>query len=414
MAVAVLIGAPAFLLWSTWASVDYAWACYEFWSIYAVCLWLTDENQTARKWLVLAGMMSGAAASIKYLSLPILLIVGAIVAWKSIERVKQPIGGRVTNLLFFGVSAGLVMGIWYIKNWIWTGNPVYPLVFGGRGWDPLENQVLNDYVQTFGTGKTWLDYLLLPFNVYAHHDRFATIPIEVIHPAMWLSFFFPFVAKPNKILKVIPAYAALYFVLWAVSSQVVRFLVPLSAFAAIMTSVVIERSPLVLRNLLKFGLLGGLMILSLIHQIGTIQNTGVWGCFIGQKSTAQVLQGINNNFGTVLYIQSSLAAHDRVLFLWDGRGYYCDERCIPDDEQSAAIRLSIDSPAPQELARKLDKIGITHLMLSSPDASWFIFYHDPRGLHRKALDYFTDIFLPACGKPVFRDAGMALFELTCH
>jgi hypothetical protein len=306
------------------------------------------------------------------------------------------------------------MGTWYIKNWLWTGNPVYPLIFGGPGWDALESRVLNDYVGTFGTGKTWLDYLLLPFNVYAYHNRFATIPIEVIHPALWLGFFFPVIAKPDKIFKVVPVYAILYFTLWVVSSQVVRFLLPLSAFAAILAGSVIEKSPSVLKNFLKFGLLGGLMILSLIHQVVTIQNASLWDYFIGQKSAAQVLPETNNNFETISYIQSSLTPDDRVLFLWDGRGYYCDERCIPDDEQSTAIRLSIDSPVPQELAQELDNNGITHLMLSSPDANWFITYHDPRGLHRKALDYFTKVFLPACGKSIFQDRGMTLFELTCH
>jgi hypothetical protein len=413
-AVAIIIGAPAFLLWSTWAGVDYAWACYEFWSLYAVCLWLVDEKRMTPKWLILAGIMSGFAASVKYLSLPTLLIVGAIVMWKSIENGKRPVRGLVTHLLIFGASAGFVMGIWYIKNWLWTGNPVYPLVFGGLGWDPLKNEVLNDYVRTFGVGKNWLDYLLLPYNVYVYHDRFATIPIEVIHPALWLSFFFPLAAKHNKIFKVVPVYAILYFILWVITSQVVRFLIPVSAFAAIMAGSVIERSPVMLKNLLKFGLLGGLMVLSLLHQIVTIQNTGTWSYFIGQNSAAQVLQKTNNDFDTILFIQGSLAANDRVLFLWDGRGYYCDKRCIPDDEQSTAIRLSIDSPAPQQLAQELDKIGITHLMLSTPDAIWFITYHDPRGLHRKAFDYFTKTFLPVCGKPIFRDEGIALFELTCH
>ena len=282
-AIAILIGAPAFLLWSTWAGVDYAWACYEFWSIYAICLWLADEKQMAPKWLVLAGVMSGSAASIKYLSLPVLVIVGAIVAWKSMEGIKRPIKGLAVNLLIFGVSAGLVMGTWYIKNWLWTGNPVYPLIFGGPGWDALESRVLNDYVGTFGTGKTWLDYLLLPFNVYAYHNRFATIPIEVIHPALWLGFFFPVIAKPDKIFKVVPVYAILYFTLWVVSSQVVRFLLPLSAFAAILAGSVIEKSPSVLKNFLKFGLLGGLMILSLIHQIVTIQNASSMGLFYRSK-----------------------------------------------------------------------------------------------------------------------------------
>jgi hypothetical protein len=169
---------------------------------------------------------------------------------------------------------------------------------------------------------------------------------------------------------------------------------------------VIESSPAFLKNLLKFGLLGTFAIIRFIQQFMTIQNTGVVRYFTGQKSGAQFLGEINNDFNTVLHIQEGLPLGDRVLFLWDGRGYYCDERCIPDDEQSTAIRLSFDAPAPQKLARELDEQGITHLMLSVPDASWFIFYHDPRGWHQNAYDYFTDTFLPACGKLIFQDEGM--------
>jgi len=413
-AAAILIGAPAFLLWSTWVAIDFAWAAYEFWSVYAICLWLADDQRTTRKWLVLAGVMSGWAASVKYLSVPMLLIVGAIVAWKSMADLKLSLRELFTNLLIFGASAALVMGIWYVKNWLWTGNPIYPMVFGGPGWDPIENQFQNEYILSFGVGRSWLDYLLLPFNVYAYHDRFSTIPVEVIHPALWLGFFFPFVVKRNKIFNVILVYAALSFMIWVTTLQVVRFLIPLTAFAAIMAGSVIERFPSVLKSLLKFGLLGGLIILNLIQQIVTIQNARMWGYLSGQNSAAQVLQWTNNDFDTIQYIQDTLAPTDRVLFLWDGRGYYCNQRCIADDEQSTAIRLSMDSPAPQRLARDLDEIGITHLMLSVPDASWFIFNHDPRGWHQDAFDYFDDTFLPACGRLIFEDEGMRLFEITCH
>lgn len=412
-ATTILIGAPAFLLWATWASVDYAWAAYEFWSIYAISLWLTDNHGVVPKWLALAGIMSGFAASTKYLSLPVLLIAGAIVAWKSIEKAKRPIPKLINNLLIFGFSAGLVMGAWYIKNWLWTGNPIYPLVFGGPGWDPLKNEILNDYVRSFGTGKAWLDYLLLPLHVYTQQSRFATIPIEVIHPTLWLSFFFPFVIKSTKTLTVIVVYAAVCFLWWVMNSQVIRFLIPLSAFAAIMAAGVIERFPSLLRNFLKFGLLGGLMLLGLIHQIVTIQSIGAWDYFLGQKSAAEVLEKVNNDFSTISYIQDSLSADAKALFLWDGRGYYCDERCIPDDEQSTAVSLAINSPTPQQLAQDLNKSGVTHIMLSLSDARWFITYHDPSGLHHMALDYFTKKFLPACGKSVFHDQGMELFEITC-
>lgn len=412
-ATAILIGAPAFLLWATWAAVDYAWATYEFWSLYAVFLWLSNGKPAQSRWLLLAGMMSGAAASIKYLSLPTMIIVGAIVVWKSFENTEQPTRNAVRNLLTFGLPAVAIMGAWYLKNWLWTGNPVYPLLFGGPGWEPIENQVLNDYVQTFGVGKTWLDYILLPYHVYAYQAHFATIPIESIHPALWLSVFVPLAARSNKILKTCAIYVGIYFVIWATTSQVIRFLLPVSGFAAILAAAVIERLPPLLRNLLKFGLVAGFVVLSLLHQIGTIHRIGAWEYFTGRQSAADLLQKANTNIGAIQYIQTSIDAEDRVQFLWDGRGYYCDQRCIPDDEQSTAIRLSIGSPAARALAHHLRKVGITHLLLSPADARWFIDYHDPRGWHQDALTYFTDVFLPACGKSLFQSGGTELFEIIC-
>jgi 4-amino-4-deoxy-L-arabinose transferase-like glycosyltransferase len=410
---AILIGVPSFISWATWVSVDYAWAAFEFWSLYAICLWLIPENRMSPKWLILAGIMSGCAASVKYLSLPTLLIVGAIIGWKSIENRNMYRTNWFGNLMLFGACAGLVMGAWYIKNWLWTGNPIYPLLFGGPGWELLENQVLNDYVQTFGVGRTWMDYLLLPFNVYADQAQFSTTSDEVVHPALWLGVLFPLIARSNKLFHVILVYAGLSFVYWAASSQVIRFLLPLSAVAAIMAASVIERFPSRLKDLLKLGLIG-MMFLSLLSQIPMLNDIGLKRYLIGDKSPAQMLQSINNHFRTVFYIENNLISTDRVLFLWDGRGYYCEQRCIPDDEQSTAIRLSVNAPEPQQLAQELKEMGITHLMLSSPDAEWFISYHDPHGQHQTALDYFTQIFLPACGQPIFQDGGFGIFEIRCR
>jgi hypothetical protein len=170
---------------------------------------------------------------------------------------------------------------------------------------------------------------------------------------------------------------------------------------------------LLLKHLLKLGLIGA-MFLSLFGQIPLLNDLGLKRYFVGDKSPAQVLQSINNHFRMIFYIQNNLSPMDRVLFLWDGRGYYCEQQCIPDDEQSTAIRLSINSPEPQQLAKELKELGMTHIMLSRPDAEWFISYHDPHGRHQTALDYFTRIFLPACGQPVFQEGGFGVFEITCR
>ena len=413
VAVGILISTPAFILWATWASIDFAWACYELWSMYAVALWLANGKTDTRKWLMLAGIMSGFAASAKYISIPTLLIVAGIIAWISTQRSKQPIVEAIRNLLTFGVSAGLVMGAWYIKNWIWTGNPIYPLVFGGPGWGPLENQILKDYMQTFGVGKNWLDYLLLPYNVYAHHDQFSTIQQEIIHPLIWLAFLFPFLVRFQKYAGII-IYTALYYVWWLFGSQVIRFLLPPSAFLVILAGSVVERLPVLLKSSLKILLIIGLMTFNLVYQILVLNNSGAFSYIAGQKPTTEFLALFADDFSVKQYIQEMLDPADRALFLWDGRGYYCDSRCIPDNGQAAAVGLAVGSPLPQELAHSLRQNGVTYLMLSRTDVDWFIEYHDPHEYHRSALDYYESIFLPACGKSVYKDDGMELFKVTCQ
>ncbi|MGC1377632.1 MAG: glycosyltransferase family 39 protein [Anaerolineales bacterium] len=413
IAVAIWAGTPAFSMWATWASIDFAWAVYEFWGVYFVMLWLSNEKNDSQKWLALAGVMSGLAASTKYLSILPLLLVAFIIAWKSIQNSKQPFKEMFKNLLAFALCAGGVMGAWYIKNWIWTGNPVYPLLFGGPGWNPLKNTVLNDYVYSFGVGKNWLDYLLLPYNVYAHHNQFSTIAIEIIHPALWLAFLFPFLPRSKKFVPVV-VYAGLYCISWAVGSQVIRFLIPPSAFLAVFAGNVIEKAPKFIHVFLKTFIVGGLMVLSLFYQLLMLQGSESLAYFTGQKSVADMLLMSEQDFGMIQHIEKTFQPGERAQFLWDGRGFYCDARCSPDDEQSTAVSLSLDSPPPQQLAHDLREKGFTYLMLSHPDADWFIAYHDPHGLHRKALDYFQTTFLPACGKMVFQDQGMELFKIECR
>lgn len=412
--VGIMIGAPAFWTWATWAGVDFAWASYEFWSMYAVSLWLAANKVDSRKWLALAGIMSGFAVGIKYLSIPTFLVVSLIIVWKSSENSRQPIKEVVSNLTIFVISAGLTGAVWYIRNWLEAGNPIYPLIFGGPGWDSLENRVLSDYVYSFGVGKSWLDYLLLPYNVYAYHDQFSTIGLELIHPALWFAFLYPLLLKPFRKFDWVVVYTFLVFVLWTINSQVIRFLVPITAFLAILAGAVIETFPSMLKSLLRIGLMGGFMLFSLVFQLQWLKDGDAWGYVSGRKSAGEFLQSTSYGYRMIQYIHGTIEAGDKVLFLWDGRGYYCDSRCVADDEQSAAIRLAFDSPIPADLAAGLHDKGFTHLLLSKADAVWFITYHDPGGLHRSALNYFEDVFFIACGRLIYNAENMYLFEITCQ
>ncbi|MEM1062122.1 MAG: hypothetical protein AAGJ97_07335, partial [Planctomycetota bacterium] len=95
--------------------------------------------------------------------------------------------GFIKALVPFGLGVALTFGPWLIKNWVETGNPVYPLlydVFGGRDWDavldakwkaahsPPHHNPLNFFTDLRGVfvGSDWQSGLMLagvPLGLFA-------------------------------------------------------------------------------------------------------------------------------------------------------------------------------------------------------------------------------------------------------
>lgn len=82
--------------------------------------------------------------------------------------------------------------------------------------------------------------------------------------------------------------------------------------------------------------------------------------------------------------------------------------------QALGMLLSDGSPTPRSVSYQLRTQGITHILLSRPDAHWFIGYRNPDGLQKSALDYFERIFLPACAESIYVDNITELYILACQ
>lgn len=106
-----------------------------------------DTSETRSRWSVLSpqssvlallvGLLAGGAMAIKYPALLSAVVPASLwagwVAWR--DR-------NLRVVVAFLCGFGLVMAPWLGKNWVDTGNPVYPLgykVFGGRHWDPAKD-----------------------------------------------------------------------------------------------------------------------------------------------------------------------------------------------------------------------------------------------------------------------------------
>ena len=153
-AIAILLSMPTLLWMAGWAYTDYALTFTGMAAVHAAWKWRGNGQQ---KWLVISGLMAGLAMGVKYTSFIIpLVVITLILLWG-----KDP-SRRFKGLLYFSVSAGLTASPWYIRNWIWMGNPVYPFIFGGKFWDPFLAQSFSG--AGTGIGFDPVSLLLLPLT----------------------------------------------------------------------------------------------------------------------------------------------------------------------------------------------------------------------------------------------------------
>ncbi|HVC93340.1 MAG TPA: hypothetical protein VND64_06595 [Pirellulales bacterium] len=128
VAALVYISIPWISQVSTAGLVEGVSAFYLWAAVYAVLLWRQAEKSESVGPVVLAGFLAGAAVSCKY---PAALFVAVpLTAWVWLAGWRP--NWKATALFVLACAVGCAP--WFIKNWVLTGNPTYPLlyeIFGG-------------------------------------------------------------------------------------------------------------------------------------------------------------------------------------------------------------------------------------------------------------------------------------------
>ncbi len=410
---AILIAMPIFPIWASLAYIDMGWALYEFLGIYALFIWFDNHH---RKYLLLSGIMSGLAIGSKYIALGSVAVIGLAIIWNSR---KQGLKITLQNVLIFGCTTSLIGSPWYIKNLIWAGNPVYPFYFGGVQW-PLERvHFFLSYLNSFGVGHRWVDYLLLPWNLYAHFESFTSFfgTIEIGSFLFPLLLFYPFLPK-NKFANTLITLAALRFFIWALGSQQIRFLLPIFPGLSLLTAGVMLKlsDSLILKNrgkLLTVGLIGGVTIATLIYSIIFIYDVKPLDVIVGKESKYLFLSRKTPHFQSSSFINAQLDEHDKVFFMWDGRGYYCEQKCLPDTEHNQWSRLVLSANySVPEVTKLLREKGITHLLFSKD--YYFIGLHDQLSINPKAESFFSEQYQDLCTENIYHNYWIDIYKITCR
>jgi hypothetical protein len=360
-------------------------------------------------------MMGGALGS-KYLAIGGAGVLGLWILWQG-----RGIGWRQAlgcGLTFSALSFTIALP-WYAKNLLGAGNPVYPFFLGGLEWGRERLDLLMAYMDTFGVGRRLIDYLLLPWNLYARNARFGTlgVPVELPGLLLPLALLYPLGTR-RKVMDSVACLAALRFCVWALGSQQTRFLLPIFPVLALLAASALVSLARRFQPRWKgawpfaYTLTGFAITVILIYQVTVFSMTVPTRTILGMESKSEFLKRILGDFTTLQFVRQNLSPEEQALMMWDGMGYYCGPRCLPDADQSNWTRMIDTTSTPAAVAAELRTKGITHLLFNEREAAFFL-HHDPSGQHRQALDFFRQEFLPACGQEIYGDSYMHLVKIDC-
>jgi len=392
---------PVLLFEAVHAYTDIASA---FFFLIAVASAIEYTRSNARPALVLSGLCCGALAGTKLSGLAGLPCVLSLVLAAPPLRLNQQRLLLVTGALVLPTFALALP--WYIKAYVYTGNPVYPLLFrefGGVEWNGDLEQKFVAWQQAIGMGRSVYDYLALPIRViaeggqgYAHFDgqlgRFWLVALPLGLLAAW----FRQPIRPYLLCSLV------YFVLWALSSQQVRFLIPVLPLLAIAAAFALAW----IGERLRAGAVRTTFWTAVaLSACGTFWPIVYPVCeraleqarALGRSDPGAVSEGY-------AFINTKTPASSRIMLLNTNFGFFLERDYIADSffEASQMNAVLSEAQSEAELAAILARLHLTHVYVW--EAGWGIPYPDLLWHFLRNRDHARLVFL--CG-----DRRCALFEL---
>ena len=408
---------PVVMLLATDLYVDLILAFFAFMAFYSFVLWYEEGRNS---WLILTGIFSGLAAGTKYTGAIVFLILFVLMVLKSARAHKKKLDILKDTLIIL-LPFTVIFSPWLIKNYFFTGNPLFPFFFGGYGdgWGPANAVSYFQHIRGHGIAiKNLLDFLLVPWFLSTQGVRFGG-GLDVWGPIILISVpWLVFARKFNRTIWLMLGFSLLYYSLWLLTGKVARFLIPIIQFLAIIagfvfTEMINSRRHRKILNIIA----GGVFIVILLHNwfmyVFCEAYIDPFKVSIGIETREQYLMRKVQYYPAMKYINEQLPETAGVLFLGEARGYYCRKRYIASSvfNKTPIVEWAENSGSADELMGILKKNHITHLFINEKEADrlqqeYKIFYWTDKG--KKLFSGLIEKY----GKQVFfHNNGLRVIEL---
>ena len=174
----------------------------------------------------------------------------------------------------------------------------------------------------------------------------------------------PFLRGLPRAVTPVATMAGVGFVLWAMTSQVTRYLFPVLPLIALLAAVAATRLP----KSLSIPTVGWCILYNLFLFVFLIETIGSYRVVSGAESREDYLTRRVSYYPAMTYLAASPPG-TRVLFVGEGRTFYCPRDCVASTPLDAPMldRFAAGTNGEQALVEKLRANGFTHLLVSGPE-----------------------------------------------
>lgn len=433
LGVLVFISTPIIMRMSTVAYVDLGLVFFTTASILAILHWRNGKYKE-NKWLFISAVAMGLALGTKYNALIAWFFISlAIVFLYSKDTEEQLLAIRY-GAFFFLVSL-LVFSPWLIKNYLLTGNPLFPLFNSIFNLDNNAITSANTYSIVSGDTNMGLfkmraimyeenfwETLLIPVRFFFQGQDYSDRYFDgVLNPILIIFIPFAFMKKSFYDHKLFFVLFSVFFILTAffLDQLRIRYIIPAIPFLTILTVMGIIniftwsaekmgsfRYASMCAIILLLLLLAGKNIIYLNKYFHSLQPINY---VFYQETRDEYLKSHIGSYEALRFINehTSPNAKIRLLFL-AGRGYYLERTYEEDVTFGMDIlrNLAANTSEEKSFQKYIDSLGCTHLLVRKDMFIKFLNDNYPAETVKLLL-----LRLGSSTKVIYNDTGYAIYQL---
>ena len=360
------------VMWKT--AIELGLGFFETLAVLCCLYYVSGEKENNRQFLVLSAVFCGAAVGGKYFSVYSLAGILSVLAAASL--LKKEKAGRIFITLLIMSSITMAFLIPYLaRNYAWTGNMTYPFgvsvkkdihsVVKGKAEEVNDPAVPDRGIRNF---------LTLPWNLTMGKQTQEPMSGALLLLFLPLPLLF---WKTDMRIRLLALYCLVYYFCWFYVRTYFRYMLPLMPALAILYAYYITvylDKKIIKTILLGLGITASASSLNMIV-VNEMVSMDPFRVVLGLESKEKYLftgrpTYPNPYYGVISWANEHLPENAKIMFIGESRGYYSKRKFMTfsTSDFCPLIQLLDGCNDADEYRGKLDKEGITHVLVNLPEA----------------------------------------------